>query len=173
MPAAGRDLELRRCGTESRLKVGDRDDWIVFGGQHESRRETGTDHVDGQAHTEIDVSQIGPASRLVERLTNYPVPPNKAIVGANAFAHESGIHQDGLLKDVATYQIIDPAELGLAMTLPLGKHSGRHAVSRACEAAGLSLDEDSLVVAFARFKARADQSGAVSIHELFQEVTLT
>jgi 2-isopropylmalate synthase len=126
-----------------------------------------------QAHTDIDVSQIGPASRLVERLTNYPVPPNKAIVGANAFAHEAGIHQDGLLKDVATYQIIDPGELGLAMTLPLGKHSGRHAFSQACAEAGLSLDEDELVVAFASFKARADQGGAVSIHELFQEVTLS
>jgi 2-isopropylmalate synthase len=126
-----------------------------------------------QAHTDIDVSQIGPASRLVERLTHYPVPPNKAIVGANAFAHEAGIHQDGLLKDVATYQIIDPGELGLAMTLPLGKHSGRHAFSQACAEAGLSLDEDELVVAFASFKARADQGGAVSIHELFQEVTLS
>ena len=125
------------------------------------------------AHTDIDVSQIGPASRLVERLTNYPVPPNKAIVGANAFAHEAGIHQDGLLKDVATYQIIDPGELGLAMTLPLGKHSGRHAFSQACAEAGLSLDEDELVMAFASFKARADQGGAVSIHELFQEVTLS
>jgi 2-isopropylmalate synthase len=126
-----------------------------------------------QAHTDIDLSQIGPASRLVEQLTNYPVPPNKAIVGANAFAHEAGIHQDGLLKDVATYQIIDPDELGLAMTLPLGKHSGRHAFSRACTEAGLDLDEDELVVAFASFKARADQGGAVSIHELFQEVTLS
>ena len=126
-----------------------------------------------RAHTDIDLSQIGPASRLVERLTRYPVPPNKAIVGANAFAHEAGIHQDGLLKDVATYQIIDPAELGLAMTLPLGKHSGRHAFSRACIAAGISLDEAELVAAFARFKARADQGGAVSIHELVQEVTVS
>ena len=100
------------------------------------------------------------------------MPPNKAIVGANAFAHEAGIHQDGLLKDVATYQIIDPDELGLAMTLPLGKHSGRHAFSRACAEAGLSLDEDELIVAFARFKARADEGGVVSIHELVQEVTL-
>ena len=124
------------------------------------------------AHTEIDLSQIGPASRLVERLTRYPVPPNKAIVGANAFAHEAGIHQDGLLKDVATYQIIDPGELGLAMTLPLGKHSGRHAFSKACLAAGLTLDEDELVAAFARFKARADAGATVSIPELFQEVTL-
>jgi 2-isopropylmalate synthase len=126
-----------------------------------------------QAHTDIDLSQIGPASRLVERLTQYPVPPNKAIVGANAFAHEAGIHQDGLLKDVATYQIIDPSELGLAMTLPLGKHSGRHAFSRACAAAGLTLDEAELVEAFALFKARADEGEAVSIHELLQEVTLS
>ena len=125
------------------------------------------------AHTDVDPSQIGPASRLVERLTRYPVPPNKAIVGANAFAHEAGIHQDGLLKDVATYQIIDPGELGLAMTLPLGKHSGRHAFSRACVAAGLSLDEDELVAAFARFKARADQGGAVSVLELVKEVTVS
>jgi 2-isopropylmalate synthase len=122
------------------------------------------------AHTDIDVSQIGPASRLVERLTGSPVPPNKAIVGANAFAHEAGIHQDGLLKDVATYQIIDPEELGLVMTLPLGKHSGRHAFSRACEEAGLRLDKGELREAFRRFKARADLGGAVSIHELAQEV---
>ena len=126
-----------------------------------------------EAHTDVDLSQIGPASRLIERLTSYPVPPNKAIVGANAFAHEAGIHQDGLLKDVSTYQIIDPAELGLEMTLPLGKHSGRHAFSRACEAAGLTLDDEALVQAFARFKARADEGRAVSIHELVQEVTVS
>ena len=125
------------------------------------------------AHTDIDVSQIGRASRLVERLTRSPVPPNKAIVGANAFAHEAGIHQDGLLKDVATYQIIDPSELGLAMTLPLGKHSGRHAFSHACAAAGLELDDEELVVAFARFKARADEGEIVSVRELVQEVTLS
>jgi 2-isopropylmalate synthase len=124
------------------------------------------------AHTNIDVAEIGPASRLVERLTGSPVPPNKAIVGANAFAHEAGIHQDGLLKDVTTYQIIDPGELGLAMTLPLGKHSGRHAFAHACAAAGLNLDQDELVEAFARFKARADEGGAVSIHDLVQEVTV-
>ena len=124
------------------------------------------------AYSDIDLSQIGPASRLVERLTSYPVPPNKAIVGANAFAHEAGIHQDGLLKDVATYQIIDPSELGLEMTLPLGKHSGRHAFSRACEAAGLRLDKNQLVEAFARFKARADAGATVSIQELMQEVTV-
>jgi 2-isopropylmalate synthase len=125
-----------------------------------------------QAHTGVDVSQIGPASRLVQGLTSFLVPPNKAIVGANAFAHEAGIHQDGLLKDVGTYQIIDPSELGLEMTLPLGKHSGRHAFSRACAEAGLSLDEAELLDAFTRFKALADEGRAVSIHELVQEVTV-
>ena len=97
-----------------------------------------------QAHTDVDPSQIGRTSRLVERLTGVAVPPNKAIVGANAFAHEAGIHQDGLLKDAATYQIMDPSELDLAMTLPLGKHSGRHAFSRACAEAGLQLGEQEL-----------------------------
>ena len=125
-----------------------------------------------QAQTGIDPSQIGRTSRLVERLTGVAVPPNKAIVGANAFAHEAGIHQDGLLKDVATYQIMDPTELDLAMTLPLGKHSGRHAFSRACVEAGLQLDEQELNHAFTRFKARADEGNSVSIHELLQEVTV-
>jgi len=122
------------------------------------------------AETGIDPSQIGAASRLVERLTGYDVPRNKAIVGANAFAHEAGIHQDGLLKDVATYQIMDPAELGLAMTLPLGKHSGRHAFARACHAAGLSLVAEELDAGFRRFKELADSGAPVSIHDVFQEV---
>ena len=123
-------------------------------------------------HTDVDPGQINATSRLVERLTGSVVQPNKAIVGANAFAHEAGIHQDGMLKDSDTYQIIDPAVLGVVMTLPLGKHSGRHAFSQACAEAGLTLDEDELVVAFARFKALADDGRAVSIHELFQEVTV-
>jgi 2-isopropylmalate synthase len=124
-------------------------------------------------HTDVDPAQINATSRLVERLTGSLVQPNKAIVGANAFAHEAGIHQDGMLKDSDTYQIIDPAVLGVVMTLPLGKHSGRHAFSQACADAGLTLDEDELVVAFARFKALADDGRAVSIHELFQEVTVS
>jgi 2-isopropylmalate synthase len=124
-------------------------------------------------HTNVDPGEINATSRLVERLTGSVVQPNKAIVGANAFAHEAGIHQDGMLKDADTYQIIDPAVLGVVMTLPLGKHSGRHAFSKACAHAGLTLDEDELVLAFARFKALADDGRAVSIHELFQEVTVS
>jgi 2-isopropylmalate synthase len=103
---------------------------------------------------------------LVEQFTGYAVPRNKAIVGANAFAHEAGIHQDGLLKDTATYQIMDPGELGLAMTLPLGKHSGRHAFARACQDAGVCLEADELATAFARFKELADTGNAVSIEDV-------
>jgi len=121
--------------------------------------------------TGIDPAEIGPSSALVARLTGYDVPPNKAIVGANAFAHEAGIHQDGLLKDTSTYQIIEPKELGLAMTLPLGKHSGRHAFARACTEAGLQLDEELLTQAFMRFKALADTGQHVSLDALFVEVT--
>jgi 2-isopropylmalate synthase len=121
--------------------------------------------------TRIDPQEIGASSALVGRLTGYDVPPNKAIVGANAFAHEAGIHQDGLLKDAATYQIIEPKELGLAMTLPLGKHSGRHAFARACTEAGLELDDELLAQAFTRFKALADNGQSVSLDALFMEVT--
>jgi 2-isopropylmalate synthase len=122
------------------------------------------------AETRVDTTEIPAASRLVERLTGYPVPPNKAIVGANAFAHEAGIHQDGLLKDSATYQIIDPHELGMAMTLPLGKHSGRHAFARACAAAGMQLDREEIRSAFDRFKALADTGERVTLAEVFTEV---
>jgi 2-isopropylmalate synthase len=121
--------------------------------------------------TDIDVAEIKAASALVERLTGYAVPRNKAIVGANAFAHEAGIHQDGLLKDAATYQIMDPEELGAAMTLPLGKHSGRHAFALACADAGIRLDEEGLAGAFERFKALADTGRSVPLAELFAEVT--
>jgi 2-isopropylmalate synthase len=120
--------------------------------------------------TGIDVSHIGLTSRLVSRLTGYPVQPNKAIVGANAFAHEAGIHQDGMLKHTGTYQIMDPEELGLAMTLPLGKHSGRHAFRRACVEAGLQLTDSELAVAFTRFKLLADSSPDVTLSDAFEEV---
>jgi 2-isopropylmalate synthase len=120
--------------------------------------------------TGVDVGEIGRISQLVSRLTGYGVQRNKAIVGANAFAHEAGIHQDGMLKDVATYQIMDPHELGLTMTLPLGKHSGRHAFRRACEDAGMRLGEEELRSAFQRFKALADTRKAVTLHDVFEAV---
>jgi 2-isopropylmalate synthase len=124
------------------------------------------------ATTRVDPGQIGRSSRLVEELTGYTVPRNKAIVGANAFAHEAGIHQDGMLKDTTTYQIIEPDELGLQMTLPLGKHSGRHAFARACADAGMKLDAEELAEAFARFKALADSGERVTISDVLKEVAV-
>ncbi len=122
------------------------------------------------AETGVNVGEIGVSSALVSRLTGYSVQRNKAIVGANAFAHEAGIHQDGMLKDAATYQIMDPEELGLTMTLPLGKHSGRHAFARACADAGIELPADELRLAFARFKRLADERKAVTLYDVFEEV---
>jgi 2-isopropylmalate synthase len=123
-----------------------------------------------RAETGVRIREIGASSALVSRLTGYAVQRNKAIVGANAFAHEAGIHQDGMLKDTATYQIMDPEELGLKMTLPLGKHSGRHAFARACADAGIQLAADELRDAFARFKRLADERKAVTLYDVFEEV---
>jgi len=123
-----------------------------------------------EAKTAVDPAVIRSASALVAELTGYPVGPNKPIVGANAFAHEAGIHQDGMLKDAGTYQIMDPADLGTAMTLPLGKHSGRHAFARACADAGRALDKAEVEAAFRRFKKLADLGVPVSLDDVFQEV---
>ena len=125
-----------------------------------------------EAETGVNLGEIGVSSALVSRLTGYAVQRNKAIVGANAFAHEAGIHQDGMLKDAATYQIMDPEELGLTMTLPLGKHSGRHAFARACADAGMDLPADELRTAFARFKRLADERKAVTLYDVFEEVSV-
>jgi 2-isopropylmalate synthase len=120
--------------------------------------------------TGIDTTLIAATSRLVSERTGNAVQRNKAVVGANAFAHEAGIHQDGMLKDARTYQIIDPREVGVSMTLPLGKHSGRHAFAHACAEMGVHLTGDELNVAFHRFKALADTGAAVTLDELFTEV---
>ena len=125
-----------------------------------------------EAHTDINVGEIGRSSRLVEELTGYRVQKNKAIVGASAFAHEAGIHQDGMLKDAQTYQIMDPTELGLVMSLPLGKHSGRHAFARACDDAGIKLDRNQVNEAFARFKQLADTRKHVTLGDVFEEVSV-
>jgi 2-isopropylmalate synthase len=122
--------------------------------------------------TGIDTTLITATSRLVAERTGYVVQRNKAVVGANAFAHEAGMHQDGLLKDSRTYQIIDPREVGVAMTLPLGKHSGRHAFSHACAEMGVVLEGEKLNSAFHRFKALADTGAAVTLDELFTEVAV-
>lgn len=109
------------------------------------------------ATTGIITEKIYPTSRLITSITGVSVQPNKAIVGANAFAHESGIHQDGLLKSKLTYEIMTPESVGIPKSsLILGKHSGRHAFKDRIESLGYSLTEKELNNAFKRFKALAD-----------------
>ncbi len=106
----------------------------------------------------LNVKEIVRSSRLVSSLTGYSVQPNKAVVGASAFAHESGIHQHGVLSNAATYEIMDPLEIGLeGNRLVLGKHSGRHAFGDALEKLGITLEGERLNRAFARFKELADR----------------
>lgn len=107
--------------------------------------------------TEIDSSRLAQASNMVSRITGFPVQFNKAIVGKNAFAHESGIHQDGMLKNAETYEIMKPEDVGVSKTsLVMGKHSGRHAFRDKLESLGYELTDDELQDAFKRFKALAD-----------------
>ena len=116
--------------------------------------------------TRVDTTQIVPASKLVSQITGYPVQPNKAIVGANAFAHESGIHQDGVLKHRETYEIMRAEDVGWSQNkLVLGKHSGRNAFKTRLAELGIDLpSEEALNAAFARFKELADKK-----HEIFDE----
>lgn len=116
--------------------------------------------------TSIDTTQIVPASRLVSSITGFPVQPNKAIVGVNAFAHESGIHQDGILKHRETYEIMRAEDVGWkANRLVLGKHSGRAAVKARFEDLGILFgNQDELNAAFVKFKELADKK-----HEIYDE----
>jgi 2-isopropylmalate synthase len=117
--------------------------------------------------TAINTQEIARTSRLVSRLTGYPVQPNKAIVGRNAFAHEAGIHQDGVLKDRTTYEIMDATTIGLQTNqLVLGKHSGRHALKNALEEMGVRVDGQALNTAFKRFKEIADKKKKVTALDL-------
>lgn len=110
------------------------------------------------AKTSLNLGEIYKTSRMVSKMTGMSVPGNKAIVGANAFAHESGIHQDGMLKNPSTYEIITPETIGASSSkLVLGKHSGRHAFKEKLADLGYSLNEEELNIAFAKFKALADR----------------
>jgi len=118
-------------------------------------------------HTGAVTREIARTSRMVSRLTGYPVQPNKAIVGRNAFAHESGIHQDGVLKERTTYEIMDATTVGLeANSIVLGKHSGRHALQQALAELGFELSGQALVTAFRRFKEIADKKKQVTAMDL-------
>jgi 2-isopropylmalate synthase len=122
--------------------------------------------------TGANTREIARTSRLVSRLTGYAVQPNKAIVGRNAFAHESGIHQDGVLKERTTYEIMDATTVGLdANSIVLGKHSGRHALAQALAELGFELQGQSLNTAFKRFKEIADKKKQVTALDLEALVT--
>ncbi|MEC4671332.1 MAG: 2-isopropylmalate synthase [Nitrospirota bacterium] len=117
------------------------------------------------ADTHIQTEEISKTSRLVSKITGMVVQPNKAIVGANAFAHTSGIHQDGLLKEKSTYEIMRPESIGLVQSrLVMGKLSGRHAFRQELTKLGYSLSDEEINAAFDRFKRLADQK-----KELFEE----
>ena len=112
--------------------------------------------------TGIDTTQLVRTSRLLSELTQEPVQANKAIVGRNAFAHEAGIHQDGVIKDRRTYEIMTPADVGVESTLVLGKHSGRHAVKKRCEDLGHELSRFELDRVYREVIALADRRKSVS-----------
>ena len=116
-------------------------------------------------HTNIKNESITKASRLVSSVTGFNVQPNKAIVGANAFAHEAGIHQDGMLKHTGTYEIMTPESVGLrTSSLVLGKHSGKHAFNEKIKELGYELGDNALMELFGRFKDLADKK-----KEIFDE----
>jgi len=118
-------------------------------------------------HTGIDAKLLTRASKLVSAVTSFPVQYNKAIVGRNAFAHESGIHQDGMLKNAFTYEIMTPESVGVAKTsLVMGKHSGRHAFREKLKELGYDLGDNALEDAFKRFKDLADRKKVVYDEDL-------
>ena len=119
------------------------------------------------AHTRIDTTQLTRASRLLQRCTGTYVAPNKAIVGANAFSHEAGIHQDGVLKHRATYEIMTPESVGAdGSVLVLGKHSGRHALRQRLVEMGHDLDDARFLEVFGRFKELCDRKKVVDDRDL-------
>src|SRR5260370_1299666 len=119
--------------------------------------------------TGIAAEHLFPASQLLSEITGVPVQPNKAIIGRNAFAHEAGIHQDGMLKNPLTYEIMTPQSVGVPDSkLVLGKHSGRHALSIRCEQLGYQFDRGALDEIYRRFVGLADKIKKVEDHPLLE-----
>jgi 2-isopropylmalate synthase len=119
--------------------------------------------------TAIAAEHLFPASQLLSEITGVPVQPNKAIIGRNAFAHEAGIHQDGVLKNPLTYEIMTPQSVGVPDSkLVLGKHSGRHALAIRCEQLGYQFDRRALDDIYRRFVRLADKIKHVEDHHLLE-----
>ena len=161
------DLGLATANTLAGLRNGARQVEVTINGIGERAGNTSLEEVVMGLYTRkehlglttgINTREIHPASRLVSMITGIVVQPNKAIVGANAFAHEAGIHQDGVLKNRMTYEIMEPEIVGLSTNrLVLGKHSGRHAFRQKLAALGYELPESDLNRVFERFKELADK----------------
>lgn len=165
------DLGLATANTLAGIRAGARQAEVTMNGIGERAGNTSleevvmalkTRHPVFDLETGIETKQISRVSKLVSNYTGIVVQPNKAIVGANAFAHEAGIHQDGMLKHQTTYEIMRPEDVGVNQTkLVLGKHSGRHALRTRLAELGHSLDEVELDKAFARFKELADRKKVI------------
>jgi 2-isopropylmalate synthase len=166
------DLGLATANTLAGLSAGARQAEVTINGIGERAGNTSLEEVVMALHTrhpifaldsKINTTHITRVSKMVSNYTGIPVQPNKAIVGSNAFAHEAGIHQDGMLKNQQTYEIMRPEMVGLNQSrLVLGKHSGRHAFKTRMQDMGYTLDEESLSRLFERFKALADKKKTIT-----------
>ena len=167
------DLGMATANTLAAIQAGARQIEVTMNGIGERAGNTsleeavmalatrGSQFADG--HTRVRTERLVPTSRLVSSLTGIVVQPNKAIVGANAFAHEAGIHQDGMLKNRTTYEIMNPSDVGWEGTsLVLGKHSGRAGFRSALQDLGLRLDQEQLQEAYERFLVLADRKKHVT-----------
>lgn len=170
------DLGMATANTLAAVKAGVRQVEVTINGVGERAGNTSLEEVVMSIQTRkpffglrtnIDSTQIMKTSRMVSNYMGMPVQPNKAVVGANAFAHESGIHQDGVLKDAQNFEIMTPESVGLTQSrLVLGKHSGRHALKKRLEELGYNVEGDALNQVFARFKDLADSKKNVTDADL-------
>ncbi|NQT10127.1 MAG: 2-isopropylmalate synthase, partial [Desulfobacteraceae bacterium] len=175
------DLGLATANTLAAIIAGARQAEVTINGIGERAGNTSLEEMVMALHTRpnyipistnINTKQIYPTSRLVSMITGIIVQPNKAIVGANAFAHEAGIHQDGMLKNPMTYEIMKPDTIGLsASKLVLGKHSGRHALRSHLKELGYDLSDEELNLIFKKFKELADKKKDIVDEDL--EVIVT
>jgi 2-isopropylmalate synthase len=175
------DLGMATANTLAGLKAGARQAEVTINGIGERAGNTALEEVVMALRTRgrlfglstgIDTRHISRTSKLVSAVTGMLVQPNKAIVGDNAFAHEAGIHQDGVLKHQETYEIMKPESVGVAQSmLVLGKHSGRHGFASRLTELGYSLDNESLDKAFKRFKDLADRKKTITNADLVALVT--
>ncbi|OGO42074.1 MAG: 2-isopropylmalate synthase [Chloroflexi bacterium RBG_16_58_14] len=170
------DLGLATANALAGLRAGARQAEVTINGIGERAGNTSLEEVVMALHTRraiynletgIDTTHIARLSRIVSNYTGIPVQPNKAIVGVNAFAHEAGIHQDGMLKHQETYEIMRPETVGVSRSkLVLGKHSGRHALKAYLEEMGYQLSQEAVDQAFERYKQVADKKKVITDADL-------